>query len=509
MKSYNVLILGNGILGLSTAFALAQEDPTLQIGIIGPSNQLGNATIAAGAMLGCFGEVTQASFNSEYGLAKLDMAVKAGKIWPEWLNIINNLVCKEKRITIQPGTFIILNAKSGKLDNQNYSAITKALNLYSEPHQEVDPLDIPGINPREDCRPLRSLYLPNENSINAIHLLNNLQEVITQNKNISIINGMVRKVHTADGKIKWVQTEDNTSIQAESVVLATGAYSQALIEQIPELKFQIPKILASRGYALLLNSKSNKFKGVIRTPNRAGACGIHAISRGNSSLYLGASNYLGLTPETKPKIRYVYYLLQYVMEQISQDFQDAELSDLYIGNRPVTVDSFPLIGSTSIKGLWILTGTYRDGLHNSPLLAQSIAKEILGKKATFSNKFLPERLPIRTMTKEQAIEEFVNHSIASAYEHSIDLPKNNLGNILQEMIYERTVTIYKKLNINFGLPPELLLMIDRGGEEYISFFRNYYQSLQEKFIFSKNDFKNTSNYHQPHKDSNKQSIESV
>jgi protoporphyrinogen oxidase len=60
VSRYDVLIIGNGVVGLSTAYALATEEPTLNIGVIGPFDQLGAAIHASGAILGCFGEITKA-----------------------------------------------------------------------------------------------------------------------------------------------------------------------------------------------------------------------------------------------------------------------------------------------------------------------------------------------------------------------------------------------------------------------------------------------------------------
>jgi L-2-hydroxyglutarate oxidase LhgO len=70
MQTFDVLIIGNGILGYSTAYALFMEDPSLKIGIIGPSNCLAGATKAAGAMLGCFGEITKSGQSSLHGIKK-------------------------------------------------------------------------------------------------------------------------------------------------------------------------------------------------------------------------------------------------------------------------------------------------------------------------------------------------------------------------------------------------------------------------------------------------------
>ena len=52
------IIIGNGIIALTTAFRLLKKlAPTDNISIIGPKNRPGSATLAAAAMLNSFGEI--------------------------------------------------------------------------------------------------------------------------------------------------------------------------------------------------------------------------------------------------------------------------------------------------------------------------------------------------------------------------------------------------------------------------------------------------------------------
>ena len=112
---------------------------------------------------------------------------------------------------------------------------------------------------------------------------------------------------------------------------------------------------------------------VIRTPNRAFACGLHCVPRGDGVLYLGATNIISERPKQQALISDVQFLLDCAVDQLNLDLHDAEIISIQVGNRPIPADGFPLIGECCIKGLWLATGTYRDGLHQSPLLARYIA----------------------------------------------------------------------------------------------------------------------------------------
>ena len=71
MKIVDVAVIGNGILGMSTAFRINELDPNVRICLIGPDTYLNGATVAAGAMLGVHGEVTEATLKSNPALTKL------------------------------------------------------------------------------------------------------------------------------------------------------------------------------------------------------------------------------------------------------------------------------------------------------------------------------------------------------------------------------------------------------------------------------------------------------
>ncbi|MGW6939594.1 FAD-dependent oxidoreductase [Streptomyces xanthophaeus] len=48
---------------------------------------------------------------------------------------------------------------------------------------------------------------------------------------------------------------------------------------------------------------------------------------------------------------------------------------------PRPLDRFPLLGPTGIDGLYVETGTYRDGFHSSPVIARLLAELIMDPAA--------------------------------------------------------------------------------------------------------------------------------
>ncbi len=481
-QTYDILIAGNGILGLSVAYALALENPFLKIGIVGPANRKGSATLAAGAMLNCFAEVHKLSFKSKYSTDKFLIAREALKLWPSWVAQINTQVSPLEKISINPGTFVILNSKAGKREDENYNTILQTAKRYQEVYEEVEPRDIPGFKPIDDSRPLKAVYLPNEGSVNPHQLLTALEKAASLLANVNFIDDIVTDVLIDNNKVTGLKTAVNGILHASQVLLATGAYTQKLIEKIPALKNRIPKVFSSAGTSLILKMKDHQFQHVVRTPLRTGACGVHIMPchQKVDKLYLGASSSIRVMPKIKAKTRDLYFLIENSIEQFNHQLRDAEIVRYRVGNRPVTFDTFPLIGKTSIASLWVLTGTYRDGLHDSPLLAASIAQEMLGRPPLIAHEFQPERFPIELMTKEETINELVDQYISAGYEHAMRLPKICWMQDVHTMVRSLVVSMYDELEIDMGLAPDIFIML-HYTPDLIPIFREYYKMWKREF----------------------------
>ena len=127
MATVDVSIVGNGILGLMTAFELTNKDPSLKIAVIGPSDRKGGASQASGAMLGCFGEITDQTFFNDQAEKRFMMAYDAHQRWPSVIENLNSLVPKEHQQEINQGTFIVLNPCSGQIESDSFRELLLSL----------------------------------------------------------------------------------------------------------------------------------------------------------------------------------------------------------------------------------------------------------------------------------------------------------------------------------------------------------------------------------------------
>lgn len=457
MKSIDLAIVGNGVLGLMTALELSRRDPSLKIAVIGPSDRDGGASQAAGAMLNCFGEITSMTFHSAESCQKFELARAALKRWPEFLESLNDLLPNSSRLVNNTGTFVILNSLSGRIESENFAVMIAALERFDERYDEVDPGAIDGLKPNQNKRPLRALYLADEGMMDARRFLDVLRAVLADRQVLFLEKKAVG--FSRDGSGYVVEFSDSEQVGASRCLLAAGVFTQDLLDSHPELSRRIPRLFPGVGVSMALSQDAAApVRQVIRTPNRAGACGLHVLPLSDGSLYLGASNDVFIRPQTTPLAGVVHFLLECAMEQINPNLYRSTPISMRTGNRPVTADGFPLIGQTSWEGLFILSGTYRDGFHQGPVLAQIIADEILGTKPAWEHGFQPERPLIKTLSRAESVRVYLDHLLAAHYEHGWEVAKISNEDAFRKMAEDRVNTLCTELGIDYGLAPEILLM---------------------------------------------------
>jgi glycine/D-amino acid oxidase-like deaminating enzyme len=450
-SKFDYLIIGNAILGLTTAYRLTQADPQASIGIIGPANRTGSATMAAGAMLGLFGEVTTAHETSQYDQANFQLAYHAQTLWPDFIADLNTQLKSEDAVRIHPhGTFILLNTQDTDHDDTvAYQAILRALHTHQEPHTTVAPQDIPGLHPEVAAHTTTSVYLPGERSINPRAVVRALETVLTQHPQVTQLNHtaiQLRTKTTDQTAMTGVTLDNGDQLHAEQVILAAGVGCQDLIDTLPLPAGRIPPILSGDGIALLLDQQplgTQQIQHVIRTPNRTGACSLHLVPDVTRAhhVYLGAGNHMQWRTQSGTSLHHATGLMNTGLREIGTHLGEARLLRLNQGGRPITIDGYPLYGACpSIRGLWLLTGTGRDGFQRSPLLSLHLANQLTGttprstaEQATHAifETFAPERLPIQTCHQADTIQQPETTALYTQLETELTLPMTTLLPILQ------------------------------------------------------------------------------
>lgn len=477
-----IVVIGNGILATSTALRLANRSHGRdRITVIGRNSRPGSATLAAAAMLNSFCEVEKDSLDSRLARYRFDLSRQATRMWPGFITEVLECcpenfaagcspTCKGLCESCFPlGTYLVNNTAADRLDEENFCAVKDTLELYGEPYSEVDPCVIPNYMPEERFRALKAIYLPNEGWLNPRFVLDALDSALTSCGNVDYVNGEVENLIVTNGAVDSVVLEDGEKITGDSFLLATGATATDLLLK-SGLDLGIQKVFYGIGVSLQIESPSNPHLKCVRTPNRGLACGLYTVPHftghgaPNESIVIGASNFISPHPAKTARMGSVANLMKGAMEQINKNFFRATVAKINVGWRPTSSDTYPLLGSTSLKNLFIATGTKRDGFHLCPVLSQKLCSLIHGEKLEPEFEvFNPERPLIKSLSRELAIEKSVKHQISAAYQHGYNPSHGRLDDRVRLAIREDLERLHDKVGAtDWGIPPELTEMYRYG-----------------------------------------------
>lgn len=478
-SGYDVIVVGNGAIGSSAAVELARRGAS--VALIGRAHRPYAASTAAGAMLGCFGEVTTTLVDNVYGQAKFDLDLKAREIWPEWLESISGGVSDGRDILTATGTTVLLNSVgTASIDTDNFNAIRATLEKHDEPYETVDPADVDWLDPDPNSRPLQALHIPGEHAVDSGRLLLRLGQT-ARDLGVTLVDSHAVSVISEGDRASGVLLEGGESITAGQVLLAGGVGTQDLIDSVPGLGDCIPRLVAGVGISALVSTQDGtQPESVIRTPNRAFACGLHIVPRGAGRVYVGATNIISPRPLADPVMGDLLFLLECSHRQTRRNLWSSPVTGFNVGNRPISLDGFPLLGETPLNGLWMMTGTYRDGLFLSPLLAKDFARRILGDEPELNlEHFTPERAPLQGTSREAIVETTVQHTLATGYEQHWNVPTG-----WQEFFDVGLKPIYteyaQELDQDFT-PQADLLAAARMEPQLAKWLRTYYDNCRAKF----------------------------
>ncbi|MFE7121376.1 NAD(P)/FAD-dependent oxidoreductase [Streptomyces sp. NPDC057654] len=474
LQQADIVIVGNGALGLFLAQELTERGAG-SIAIIGPSAGETGASKAAGAMLGCFGETTTESLRTDASRVRFELGVAAHDRWPAVLDGLEEFSRTGRPLLSAPDTHVVLNSIGAELDTVNYQAIRAALDEYDKPWEEVDPHDIPGFNPRLDTRSLSAMHLPTEGAVDARGVLAALERKLRA-AGVHFVDATVSKLVSSDDVVTGVELDGGGVIEGGNVVVAAGVQSEALVRTVSEDIDLVPTF-PGLGFAMIARrSGGDPFRSVVRTPNRGFACGLHVVPQGGGLEYYGATNRLVDTISGVTWMADVRFLAQYSMQQLDERAASHEVLQWLSGNRPVTLDGFPLIGWLPPAGLYLMTGTYRDGFHCAPLVAEHVANELQGKPGIIDPMFSPTREPIATRTVEWSVNEYVEHNLAAWFETGAEAAPQMTTPQITEYYRTRCVQLYDQLNIDYALGPDILWYAQgslRGARKISRYLRKH------------------------------------
>ena len=168
-------------------------------------------------------------------------------------------------------------------------------------------------------------------------------------------------IRRAEGQIQ--------SIKAKEAILCSGAWSNSLFNELP--------IFPVKGQMFSIQGPKDALKRVLFGP------GTYLVPREDGLIVVGATSEknagfdAGLTP-------YGQSQLQSGLNCLLPKAMSWPHMERWWGFRPCSPDEGPILGKSSLQGLWLATGHHRNGVLlaaiTSDLLAKSICQEPLTKE---------------------------------------------------------------------------------------------------------------------------------
>ena len=185
----------------------------------------------------------------------------------------------------------------------------------------------------------------------------------------------------ADGRVAGVGLIDGERIVAEHVVVAAGAWTEAIGGLPPSPRVPIHPV---KGQILRLHDPAGP--GLLTRVLRM--TGGYLVPRGDGRYVLGATmEERGF--DTTVTAGGAFELLRNAFELLPS-VTELVIDELSAGLRPATPDNAPAIGPGGVPGLHWAVGHYRHGILLTPITAELVAGALVGERAV-PDEFSPTR----------------------------------------------------------------------------------------------------------------------
>lgn len=348
-----VLVVGGGVMGLSIALAL--HDRGLTVRVLSRSLQEGASWAAAGML------APQAE-----GLPPgkmLDLCLRSRDLYPSWIQ-------KLETIAGQSAGYWASGILAPALQSKE-SAIQAFDHL---PDAWADRDLINQIQPHLSEAVQGGWWFPEDAQVDNRQLYLALQAAVVA-QGIEIQIATVTEFCQSGDRITSLMTSQG-DLQAQHYVLATGAWSQALLPlPVKPRKGQMLSVRMPRG----CHDSAEPNPGDLPIKTVLFGAEIYLVPRRDGRLVIGAtSEDVGFLPGNTPSG--MMQLLQGATRLVPE-IAHWPIEEFWMGYRPVTPDDLPILGESGYKNLTYATGHGRNGILLTPITGELIADWITTQRA--------------------------------------------------------------------------------------------------------------------------------
>lgn len=347
----DVIVVGGGVMGCATAFALAKRG--LSVAVLERSVPGAEASSAAAGMLGA-----QMEMKTDSAIARLCLASRA-----LYAPLAAELY---ERTGIDTG-YRACGVLRAAFTEQDRAQLEREFGWQVQAELPIQPLDGVGaraIEPALATAVTAAMLFPEDGRVDPPAFLQALR-IAAERAGARFQSGSyVRRVATESNRARGIELEDGSVVEAGHVVVAAGSWS-SLVEgtTLPPRA-----VRPARGQIVELVLPSPILRGIVFGPR------CYLSPRDDGRILIGSTlEFVGF--QRGVTARAVRNLLDAAIELIPA-LADASVGQSWSNFRPHTTDELPLIGPTSVERLLLATGHYRNGILLAPITAELVARSI-------------------------------------------------------------------------------------------------------------------------------------
>ena len=365
MKRYDVVVLGGGIIGCALAEELArhgQRVAVLERGTIGAE-----ASSAAAGILAAQMDIPQPG-------PFFDLCQAARRMYPRWIEHL-------ERRTGMPVGYHVDGILYVALTKEEEKRMDRRARWQAKLGLRVDrwsPKEVRRHEPALDGRLRRGFHFPTEAQVDNVLLMRALAAACRV-AGVELREQMpMRGVLVEQGRVRGVQTAGGV-LEAPVVVNCLGSWAN--VDGAFPLRLPVEP---ARGQMLA-------FRGPRRLVRRAVMSeGAYVVQRRDGRLLIGST--IERAGFEKALTLEGMHNILCGLRRMSAALAACPFLEAWAGFRPRTPDGLPLLGTTSIGGLYVATGHFRHGILLAPATATLLAQLILQDRASFDlSPFSPSR----------------------------------------------------------------------------------------------------------------------
>jgi len=352
VKTWDVIIVGAGIIGLSLARELQKSGAKLLVVERGEPGR--EASSAAAGMLVDAPDETLPALQL--------LASASARMHPEFVHELQD----ESGVNVD-------------LRDQGTIVLTRDENPTATPKTSLTPENLAQLEPSIRDVKLCAVLLK-ERSVDPRALTSAALKAV-RHRGVDISSGTtVTDLLLTNGKVSGVVTE-KSQYYAPVVVNCAGAWAGTFASH----RFPTRPV---RGQMLAVIG-GPKLQHVVRSPE------VYLVPRTNGRILIGSTvEEAGYNKRTD---RETIQRLHHAAVRLVPAMAQARILEDWAGLRPGTPDNLPILGATSTPGYFVAAGHFRDGILLTPVTALLMAQVICGRRQEFDiTAFSPARFSSET-----------------------------------------------------------------------------------------------------------------